>query len=74
LQPWPGLKARHGWPRRARPQQPETLTHDRVLAGEAARLQLLQSALGGEVRVLGEQFLQERLERIDDALARTRPG
>ena len=80
LQAWPGLKARHGWPRGARPQQPEALTHDRVLAGEAACLQFLQGALGGEVRILGEQFLQDRLERIDDAAGvdaagvRARPG
>ena len=47
--------------------------HDRVLAGEAACLQFLHGALGGDVRVLGEQLPQDRLERIDDALAWPRP-
>ena len=74
LRAWPGLKARHGRARRARTQQPDALAHDRVLAGEAACLQFLQGALGGEIRVLGEQFLQNRLERIDDALAWSRSG
>ena len=32
LQPWPGLKARHGRRRGARPQQPHALPHDRVAA------------------------------------------
>ena len=47
--------------------------------GEAACLQFLQGALDGEVRILGQQFLQDRLERIDDAArgaawATARPG
>ena len=48
--------------------------HDRVLASEAAGLQFLHGTLGGDVRVLGEQLLQDRLVRIDDAFAWARPA
>ena len=51
LHPWPGLKARHGRRRGARPQQPQASMHDRVLAGEAACLQFLHGALDGQVRI-----------------------
>ena len=74
LHAWSGLKARHGRARGARAQPSDALAHHRVLAGEATRTQLLQDTLGREMRVLFEQFLQDRLERIDDALARARPG
>src|ERR1019366_9048470 len=67
LHPWLGLKARHGRRRGAWPQQTQASMHDRVLAGEAACLQFLHGALGGDVRIFAEQFLQDRLERINDA-------
>ena len=44
------------------------LTHARCSSPVKPRaLQFLQGALDGEVRILGEQFLQDRLEGIDDA-------
>ena len=52
----------------------DPLAHHGILAGEAARLQFLQGAFRGEIRVLGEQFLQDRLERVDEALAPAWPG
>ncbi len=59
---------------RAWPQQSQALTYDGVLASETACLQLFQGAHGGEIRVLGKQLLQERLEGINDAVAWTGPG
>src|SRR5262249_61219982 len=57
-----------------RRQQLEAVGREGRPAGDAARPQLLQGTLDGQVRILGEQFLQDRLERIDDAGTRARPG
>src|ERR1019366_286025 len=74
LHPWLGLKARHGPRRGAWPQQTQATMHDRVLAGEAACLQFLHGTLGGDVRALGEQFLRDWFERVDDGFAWGRLG
>ena len=62
-----GLEAQHGCRRRLGAQQAHTLTHDRVLAGEAACLQFLHGAFDGEVGIPGQQFLEDGLIVVDDA-------
>ena len=69
-----GLKARHRLQRGTRTEKPHSLAHHRIAAGVAAGTQLLQGTLDGEVRIFGEQFLQDRLEGIDLAAALTRSG
>ena len=68
----PGLEARHGRRRRSRPQLLDPFADDRVSTREAARPQLLQRAFAREIRIAAEQFLQHRLERIEQPRASPR--